>query len=246
MADLFRCARAVTVAALLAAPVVARADAGFQRFRIDPHGRVAGLLLGDGTEIPASPAATAVLASSIHPGDSVRVTYGPTGEALLALQRTARFVDLGNANTPVGVTPADVSPQLPIPTARGGGPQIVAPFNPAVPTVPREAVPYSVIDDASGLARVNTQGRVSMVTHTQYGVPTGFVLDNGAEVSVAPSVAGMLEDVHPGDALRVVGRGTTTPQGTGLWAVSITSNHGVILDMNRGPGPVELHLPRGG
>ena len=227
----FRCVRAVALAAVLAVPITARADAPFRMFHIDPHGRVAGLILSDGTEVPASPRASADLARWIHSGDSIQLTYGPRGESLLSLRRAGRMFDLGPANTPVGITPGDVS----VPTARGGGPRSL------------EAVPYAVVDDARPLARLTTQGHVTMLTHTSQGVPTGFVLDNGTQVSLVPSVAGVLADVHPGELLQIEGRGTSTPQGTGLWATSITTaDRGVILDMYRGPGPVELRLNHGG
>jgi hypothetical protein len=203
-----------TVGLFLALPAVAQADGVVDRVRIDPHGRVAGLYLRDGTVIDATPSRGPSVQQAVRPGDTVRVTYTAEGQAMLFDRRTSQFVNLGPAG----------------PTARGGGPRATGPVT-----------EYALVDDAMRLSAVTVQGRVTEVTHTQHGVPTGFLLDDGSQVSVVPDVAGVLDSVRPGDVLRVDGRGTRTPQGTSLWAVVITtSDHGAILDMTRGVGAPEL------
>jgi hypothetical protein len=80
--------------------------------------------------------------------------------------------------------------------------------------------------------------------HQPNGTPAGFVMDDGTQVHVVPGVAGAVaEQVSPGEVIRVEGRGTRTPMGTGLWAVTITRpNNLVLLDMTRGIGSPELNL----
>ena len=221
-----RALHAVSLAVFLAGSV-AHADAPVERFRIDPRGRIIGVLLADGTEIRTSSQGTAALRREVRPGDTVQVTYTATGDAGLAVQRTGHVLDLGPANNPPG-SPATV------PVAGNAGP------------FPADAVPFAVVGDATDLPPASVQGRVEMVTHTRAGMPTGFVLEGGAQVSVVPSLAGFLLEVRRGEALQVEGRGGTGPDGTGLWALTITSvTRGVLLDMNLGPGPVELRVPGG-
>jgi hypothetical protein len=210
---------AATIAALLCVvPAMASAHGTVDRLRLDPHGRVAGVYLRDGTEITAAPERAAALALAIQPGDAVHVVYNPQQQALLFDARTSRFVELTSA------TPAFA--------ARGGG-----------PGAPAVAIPYARVDDATQLAPVRVEGRVAQITHTAGGVPTGLLLDNGAQVDVVPDVAGILDTLSVGDALRIDGRGTQTSAGTSLWALTITSaRRGVVLDMTRGVGAPQLGL----
>ena len=104
---------------------------------------------------------------------------------------------------------------------------------------------YQYVDNAAALSRIDVLARVSMLTHAPGGVPSGFVLSDGTQVRVPPSVTGVLARLRVGDTLGVEGRGTRTARGTGLWATKITDDDGqVVLDLSRGVGASELGLGR--
>jgi hypothetical protein len=208
---------AAALAALLssALPAISHADGTVERYRIDPHGRVAGVILTDGTVVSATPSQMDVLRTNVRPGDAIHVALGPRNSYELENTRTERWVNLGQFDQ----------------VARGGGP-----YN--------AAVPYAQVDDARRLGTYTVQGHVARILHTPNGDRSGFLMDNGAQVWVVPGVDGALEVIHPGDQLRVEGRGTPAPQGVGLWALTITRpNRVVVLDMTRGAmGVPELAL----
>src|SRR4051812_46314955 len=80
------------------------------RLAIDPHGRVAGVILLDGTEIPAVTAQAVTLVRDVTPGERVRVVGDPALASDLEIVSTGRSVRLG----PAGIV------------ARGGGPSALA------------------------------------------------------------------------------------------------------------------------
>lgn len=188
-----------------------------ESMRVDPHGRVSGFILADGTDLRAS--LPDQLAASTAPGDLVRAPLGARGSFEVENLRTGRFVPI-----------ADIAS-----AARGGGPQPVG--------ATAKVGEYPLIDDASKLDRLATSGRVRSMLRSPNGMPTGFVMDNGAQVFTVPTVAdGVVEQVRPGDEVRVEGRGTKSAHGTGMWAVAITRGNAVLLDMMRGVGAPELNL----
>lgn len=186
-----------------------------ESFRIDPHGRVAGVILQDGTIIAVPVALAWDLVRNVEIGDWVRTLPGPAQTVQLNNPRTKSVLALGPAEH----------------VARGGGPPS------------REALPYARVDDVTGLERFAAEGKIKVLTHAPQGLPTGFVLQDGTQVSVAPSVAGVLRNLRPGERIRVEGLGTRGPANPSMWALTISRPKGeVLLDMTRGIGPVEFGL----
>jgi hypothetical protein len=209
---------AVAAVLLLAVPSSARAtDAIVVRWRIDPHGRATGVILEDGTAFATRPAVTMQLLQLVRLGDRVHTSQTPQGTEELRNLRTGQVVDLG---------PSDR-------VARGGG-----------PLDPDPAVPYARVDDARGLQTLRVAARVARIIHAPGAIsPSGLLMEDGTQVYLVPGVATGLRSVRPGQALRVEGRGTMTPQGASLWAVTISRPTGhVLLDMTRGIGAPELRL----
>ena len=188
------------------------------QFRIDPHGRVSGLLLRDGTELVAQGQTAVVLSGMVRPGDRIRTPVGPGRTLEVEDARSGRFVEIGTVDE----------------VARGGG-----------PISPGPVQPYAHVDDASQLQRIAITGRIRTMMHVPNGAPSGFVMEDGTQVHIAPSAAGAVAgQVSPGERIRVEGRGTHTPMGIGMWGVTITRpNNFVLLDMTRGIGAPELNLP---
>jgi hypothetical protein len=187
------------------------------QLRIDPHGRVSGVILRDGTELVATGPGAQSLATFVQPGDRVRTPVGPRGTLEIEDLRSDRFIQLGSE--------ADV--------ARGGGPES------------QPEVGYPRIDDASHLGRVRLTGRVRSMLHRPYGATSGFVMEDGTQVHVLNRLGRVVSEViTPGESIVVEGRGTRTPFGTGLWAVKITQPSGfVLIDLTRGVRAPELNLP---
>lgn len=206
----------VAAAVALAVPALAHADGVVDRYRVDPHGRLSGVILRDGTEIVVTGAQAAAVSAAVRPGDLVRTPGGPQNTLELQDPRTGRTIDLGSIDS----------------VARGGGPVSAA-------------VPYARVDDARPLRAFTVRERVAYVTHTPNGDPSGFVLRDGTQVHLVPAVAGVTSEIRPGDLLRVDGRGTPSAYGLGLWGMTITRPTGlVVLDMTRGIGAPELGLGR--
>ena len=187
-------------------------------FRIDPEGRISGLILQDGTEVVVPLQTASTLQSAIHVGDRIRTPYGPNNTLEIEDAASHRFVQLGTADE----------------VARGGGP---------LPSGPVQ--PYAHVDNASRLPRLAVTGMVRKMLHVPNGAAAGFVMEDGTQVHLVPSVAdAVAEQVSPGEMIRVEGRGTRTPGGTGIWGVTIVRpNNLVLLDMTRGIGSPELNLP---
>ena len=187
------------------------------QFRIDPHGRVSGLVLRDGTELVAPDPNAAALTSMVHPGDRIRTPYGPSGTLEVENLRSNQFVQIGTIDQ----------------VARGGGPTSIGPVQ-----------AYAPVDDASKLETLAVSGRIRTMLRVPNGAPAGFVMEDGTQVHIVPTVAGAVaEQVSPGDQVRVEGRGTRTPMGVGMWGLIITRpNNLVTLDMTRGIGAPELNL----
>lgn len=205
----------IAVALLLSIPALAHADSTVDRYRVDPHGQISGLILTDGTEIVASPSQAPAILSAVLPGDPIRLPTGPRNTFEVVDTRSGQFINLGPVDS----------------VARGGGP---------ISTI---AVPYQQVDNATALKTYAVDGFVSYLTHTPNGVGSGFVMANGAQVHIVPGIDGVLRDIHPGQRLHVEGRGTQTPYGLGLWAMAITRpDRLVILDMTRGIGAPEIGL----
>src|SRR5579884_577143 len=96
----------LAAALMLATPLAAHANTRIDRFRIDPHGRVSGLILGDGTEYVVPTTVGTQLTQSFHPGDSIHIDPGPNNTLIFQNERTGASLDLGHVDT----------------LARGGGP----------------------------------------------------------------------------------------------------------------------------
>jgi hypothetical protein len=193
------------------------ADSTFERVRIDPHGRVSGLILADGTDVAAAPGEAAQLAQQVRSGDPIALERGPGNSFVVLDGRTGGRFALGSMDS----------------VGRGGGP-------------PSSAVPYQLVDNARDLPWMTTQGRVTRVLHTPNGDTSGLLLDNGMQVRIVPGVEGVVAAMRLGDIVTVGGRGTATPAGSALWAIRIAQPSGlVLLDMTRGRhGLPELGLGR--
>lgn len=187
------------------------------QLRIDPHGRVSGVILRDGgIELVVTGPNAQRLATFVQPGDRIRTPVGPNG--------TVEMENLGSHQViQLGTTAA---------VARGGGPES------------QPSLEYPPVDDASQLGRVRLTGRVRSMLHRPHGETSGFVMEDGTQAYVLSRLGlAVTELVKPGDSIVVEGRGTRTPLGTGLWAVKVTRPGGqVLLDITRGVGAPELNL----
>jgi len=186
--------------------------------RYDPHGRPAGVILSDGTEYIGN-ANDALLRVAI-PGDPVRIEVGAGDRLVLVNTLTARGATLGPR--------AEVDLQPFAPTAIGCGPQ---------DTTTNQS---ARLDDAASLGHYAIDGRVDLVLTSPTGATAGLLLTDGTQVHVIPRVADVLMRFKPGDAIRVEGRGTRVGKSVSVWALSISRDRLVYLDLERGHGAPEI------
>jgi hypothetical protein len=185
------------------------------RFRIDPHGRVSGLILSNGTEIVVAGPRGQTLTALVRPGDRIRIPFGPSETVQIENERTGLYLPIGTVGS----------------FARGGG--------------PATDIPYAPIDDASRLHRITVRGHVHSMLSLPDGTPSGFVMQDGTQVHLLKRVAfAATKMISRGEPIVVEGRGTRSRMGTGLWAVKIMRpDRRVMLDLTRGIGAPELNIP---
>lgn len=207
----------ITAALVSAVPVLARAEPVVRDYWIDAHGRVAGLMLDDGTELVGTSAQGDRILASFQRGDPVELTARGGAPVRVRNARSGRVLELAPSGSDA---PASAAAR-----ARSSG-----------TARPR-------MDDVRDAARVEVTGRVAAVTHTPQGEPAGVLMDSGTQVHVLPRVAAVLRGLRPGDPLRVEGRGVYGAYGLGVWATTIVGpNQRRVLDLGRGVAAPELSL----
>lgn len=199
-------------------------EANIERVRRDPHGRVTGVILDDGTELVGEVKNRQKLERIAISGDPVRVTVDADERLVLVNGRTFETVTIGDRDRTV------VRPLIHNPLGIGG--------------VPIWAVDHAAarLDDATTLGRFFVYGRVALVLKTDVGRPSGLLMDDGTQVHIVPRFSGALDGIEPGTQLRVEGLGTRDPQGLAMWALSIKERDYVHLDVERGEGAPEINI----
>ncbi|MGZ3455025.1 MAG: hypothetical protein ACXVEF_35810 [Polyangiales bacterium] len=190
--------------------------------RLDPQGRTSGVILSDGTQYVG--VVNDNLMTVAKQGDPVRVELG-SGDRLVLIN------EFTNEGATIGPRPlVDLQPFYPY--AVGGGPR----------DENRLQYQNRLTSDAADLGRFAVVGKVELVLKSPTGAPEGLLMDDGTQVHVLPRVSDVVARFRPGDELRVEGKGTRGVNGNAMWAVSITKDRTVFLDLERGQGAPEIGI----
>jgi len=223
---IFASASALALAALSVVGS-ASAETKVQSVRLDPHGQPSGVILSDGSQLCGE--INQKLTRVAVPGDPVRVELAAGDRIVLVNERTSEGATIGPRET------VDLAPLIARPTRYGigGGPP---------PMPPQGQTPYVHLDEASQLEHFAVVTRVALVLKAPSGAPAGLLMEDGTQVHVVPRLAGVLARFKPGESLRVEGLGTKNEHGKSMWALAITRDRTVFLDVGRGIGAPEIGI----
>ncbi len=185
-------------------------DAKFTQWLVTPHGKVAGMLLDDGSIAMIPPhAAKDVTKATLEPGDAVHVEGFARDGA-----QTYAFASVKKGGATI------VEAKLPEGARFAAGQHGRDPQQAAERRARRGERRHAHPDDAS-LAPIDASGTVVALLLGRHGDTRGVVLSDGT-VAYAKHDAKLGELVKKGDAIRVSGKGGAYDLGKALVIESVT------------------------
>ncbi|MFO0607751.1 MAG: hypothetical protein U0324_31600 [Polyangiales bacterium] len=220
------------------APVAAQAAGNLARFVVGPNGHVRGLALNNGTIVMLPPRAGADLAQRVGVGVPLRVEgFSVPGAPHMIFRATVRGAD---GSVLVAAPQGPMGPHGGFGAGRGEHPEhggmrggMRGGMHRGGPWGGRGGAHEGGMRGGFGAARAarlaampqqRLNGTVQQVIAGPRGGVRALLLSNNATVTVPRPMAAPLAQrgVRVGESVQVVGRGTATPQGTGVIAEQLT------------------------
>lgn len=212
------------------APVAAQASGNLARFVVGPNGHVRGLALHNGTVVMLPPRAGADLAQRVGVGVPLRVEgFSRPGAPHMIFRATVRGAD---GSVLVAAPQGPMGPHGRFGAGRGGHPEHGGMHRGGMRGGMHRGGRGGMHGGfgaarAARLAAMPQQrlgGTVQQVLAGPRGGVRALLLSNNATVTVPRPMAAPLAQrgVRVGESVQVVGRGTATPQGTGVIAEQLT------------------------
>jgi len=230
------------------APVAAQASGNLARFVVGPGGHVRGLALNNGTVVMLPPRAGADLAQRVGLGVPLRVEgFALPGAPHMIFRATVRGAD---GSVLVAAPQGPMGPRGGFGAGRGGHPEHGGMRRGGM----RGGMHRGGMHGGFGAARAarlaampqqRLGGTVQQVIAGPRGGVRALLLSNNATVTVPRPMAAPLAQrgVRVGESVQVVGRGTATPQGTGVIAEQLTFADGARFAADL-TAPPTAPLPR--